>query len=65
MKEPVECLHTVLIAASDGNYRNLGLTMPEARKTCIAAGNILKLHEPDRQWHNVIIYQAHIKAVYC
>lgn len=39
--------------------------MPEARKTCIAAGNILKLHEPDRQWHNVIIYQAHIKAVYC
>ena len=39
--------------------------MTEARKTCIAAGNILKRHEPDRQWHNVIIYQAHIKAVYC
>ena len=38
---------------------------PEARKTCTVAGNILKLHEPDRQWHNVIIYQAHIKAVYC
>lgn len=29
------------------------------------SGNILKLHEPDRQWHNVIIYRAHIKAVYC
>lgn len=47
------------------DYHSLGRAMPEARKTCIAAGNILKLHEPDRQWHNVIIYRAHVKAIYC
>lgn len=37
MKEPVKCLHTVRIAASDGNYRSPGLTMTEARKACISA----------------------------
>lgn len=63
MKEPVECCHTVLIAASDGNYRSIGRAMPEARKACIAAEEMRKLHEPDRQWHNVIICRAHVKAI--